>query len=459
MPETKPHDASYRDPDGYIFWYNNEIYRQINKSYKDNYQLLLDSNLYKHLSGKKWLVGHEQVNENFTGSADWFLTLKPRQIPFISYPYEWSFDMLKDAALLTLDINKEAIEYGMILKDATPFNIQFMGAAPLFIDTLSFEKYNDALPWKAYKQFCECFLFPLMLSKYKRLEGQKLLSIYPDGLPVDMVASLLPFSSKWNINVWLHVYLQRNIRQRTSQATGTLGAAGSFSKKKMLNLLNGLYEYIKTLSFRNKQTWDDYYTATIRGDGYLEEKEQIVRKFISGLKLETVLDIGTNDGKFAEIVSDNAAFVLATDITSNCINQLYLKQKNKPLGNVLPLAIDIANPTPAIGFCNKERQSFLQRLDAEMVMALAVIHHLHFSNNVSLQKQADFFATIVKKYLLIEFVPAEDEKVKIITGRKQAGEHLYEIDLFESLFSEKFIIERKVALTNGRVLYLMKRHL
>jgi 2-polyprenyl-3-methyl-5-hydroxy-6-metoxy-1,4-benzoquinol methylase len=459
MPEIKPHDASYRDPDGFVFCIENELYRQVNKSYRLNYELLLQSNLYQHLTEKKWLVKHVPVNENFTDSAEWFITLKPEKVPFISYPYEWSFDMLKDAALLTLDINKTAIEHGMILKDATPFNIQFTGVAPIFIDTLSFEKYNETLPWNAYKQFCECFLFPLMLSNYTKLEGQKFLSVYPDGLPINIVAAVLPFSGKWNINVWLYVYLQKNISHRALGSANTMKTSGKFNKKKMLDLLNGLYGYIKTLRFQHKQTWDDYYTTTIRGDGYLEEKEKIVKKFIQDLKLERVLDIGTNDGKFADIVAGNAVYVLATDVTSNCINQLYLKQKHKPLKTLLPLVIDIANPTAAIGFLNKERQSFLQRLDVEMVLALAVIHHLHFSNSIPLQKQAEFFSTIAKKYLLIEFVPFEDEKVKIITGRKQTDGHPYGISLFESLFSEKFIIEKKESLTNGRILYLMKNNL
>jgi hypothetical protein len=457
MAEIKPHPASYRDPDGFIFWYNNELYRQVNKSYTADYHLLSESGLYRRLTEKNWLVSHEPINENFTGSEDWLITLKPHRIPFVSYPYEWSFDMLKDAALLTIDITKEAMESGMILKDATPFNIQFHQGRPILIDTLSFEKYQERNSWNAYKQFCECFLFPLLLSSYTKTPWQKMLAIYHDGIPLETTAATLPFRSKWNINVWLHVFLQKNIRNRQNKIPAPEDKEFSFSKAKMTILLNGLYGFITGLKYRQKQVWDDYYGATILGEGYLEEKEKVFKSLMEGLYINTAIDIGTNDGHFSHIVASTAQLVLAIDSTPNCINQLYLAQKEKGPANILPLVLDIANPSAAIGFRNQERDSFLSRVRADLVIALALMHHLHFYNNIRLDKQADFFSSLTRKFLIIEFISVDDEKVKIIANRKKGEAHRYDIGYFEEVFSVPFIIHRRHMLKNGRALYLMEK--
>ena len=151
------HPSSYRDPSGFIFEKGGITYRQVNIVYKDDFDFFISSGCYTALTGKGLLIPHEIIHENLTGSDQYYLTLLPQKIDFISYPYEWSFDMLKDAALLTLQLLKEAITHGLILKDATPYNIQWHKGKLIFIDTLSFEKYKEAEPWIAYRQFCECF--------------------------------------------------------------------------------------------------------------------------------------------------------------------------------------------------------------------------------------------------------------------------------------------------------------
>jgi hypothetical protein len=141
------HAASYRDPSGFVFTYNGEVYRQVNQVYKKNFDLLISSGLYRELSGKGLLIEHKQIDQNFTGQELWYTTLKPERLNYISYPFEWCFDQLKDAALLTLQIAELAVEYGMILKDATPYNVQLHKGKVVFIDSLSFEEYDVTLPW------------------------------------------------------------------------------------------------------------------------------------------------------------------------------------------------------------------------------------------------------------------------------------------------------------------------
>ena len=180
--------SSFRDPDGFIFKdVNKIIYRQINQSYKENYLLLKNSGLYEKLIHKKMLIAHQEIEEIIFEEKNHFKTILPEQIPFISYPYEWCYDQLKDAALLTLDLIKLSLEHGMVLKDATPFNIQFHKGECLFIDTLSFEKYIDGSPWIAYRQFCENFLAPLLLAHYSENNLNQILTVFPDGIPLNYV--------------------------------------------------------------------------------------------------------------------------------------------------------------------------------------------------------------------------------------------------------------------------------
>jgi hypothetical protein len=252
------------------------------------------------------------------------------------------------------------------------------------------------------------------------------------------------------------VFLQKTIRRRANRTSSSTTKEFGFSKVKMITLLNSLYDFVKGLRYDEKQVWDDYYGATILGKGYLQEKENVFKSFIEGLPINTAADFGTNDGHFANILAGKAKMVLAIDSGSNCINQLYLAQKANMQANILPLVVDIANPTPAIGFRNQERDSFLSRLTADLVVALALIHHLHFSNNIPLDKQADFFSGLSQKFLLIEFIPVEDEKIKIIAKRKNGDGHRYDARYFEDVFSRKFIIHRTHTLKNGRSLYLME---
>ena len=215
MADHTRHPASYKDPSGFIFQASGKFYRQVNKIYAGHYDLLTSSGLSSFLQEKKLLLSHEEVTENILHSDDWYLTLLPEQVPFTSYPYEWCFEQLKDAALLTLEIVKLSIDKGMILKDATPYNVQFINGKAVFIDTLSFEKYDPSLPWIAYRQFCESFLFPLLLSHYHKTSIQPYLNSYPNGMPVNITAKLLPWKSRLNPGVSLHVFLQNKLSKKT----------------------------------------------------------------------------------------------------------------------------------------------------------------------------------------------------------------------------------------------------
>jgi hypothetical protein len=236
--QTNP--ASYRDNSGFVFKQNDTVYRYVHPGYAPHYHQLMNSGLYDELVKTKRLIPHQEIADitafNFTDGK----VLLPGQIPFISYPYEWSFDMWKDAALLTLQIALASLKKEMILKDATPFNVQFVNGKPVFIDTLSFEIYESGKPWIAYHQFSECFLAPLLLMHYCHPDTNKLFTVYPNGIPMDVLVRLLPKSSKWNMGTFLHVHLQAKFAQKTLLAGKQKQKAGgenNFSKQKLDLLL------------------------------------------------------------------------------------------------------------------------------------------------------------------------------------------------------------------------------
>ena len=449
-----PNPASYRDTSGFIFKQDGTIYRYIHPRYELHYAQLMSSGLYAELVKRNQLVAHKEITDTSGFDFNDGKVLLPEQIPFISYPYEWSFDMWKDAALLTLKIATAAIQKGMILKDATPFNIQFVNGKPLFIDTLSFENYEAGKPWIAYRQFSECFLGPLLLMHYCHPDTNKLFTVYPNGIPIDLLVSLLPKSSKWNLNTQLHIHLQAKFSGKSKQKAGT---ENNFTQKKLELLLKGLESFVQKLSPKKiKTTWDDYYTDTILGDDYLQAKTKLVQSFISDIDFKSVIDLGANDGHFSLLFGEDKQ-VVATDADSNCINQLYLKIKKENRTNILPLVNNLTTPSPAIGWANGERESITARLKADLVLALALVHHLAIANNVPLQLIADWLQPMANN-LVIEFVPKSDEKVKLLLQNRADIFNGYDLENFKSGFAEKYTIikEEKVGNTS-RVLFLMKR--
>ncbi len=448
------HPASFKDPSGFIFFHQEVLYRQVNQLYAANYDRLMQSGLYQLLTNKSYLIPHREIDDNYTNSPDWYKTIQPELIPFISYPYEWCFDQLKDAALLTLSVQRAAIDHGMILKDATPLNIQFRKGKPVFIDTLSFELYDPSYPWIAYRQFCECFLFPLYLEHYLKIDVQKILSTYLDGIPVEITSRMLPIKSGFNLGVWLHVHLQNNVR--SSEGTTR---EGRFDKKKMLNLVSHLESIIHRFTSQKAadSTWSNYYDKTILGKQYLQSKENLFLEFTNDIEPSQVLDIGGNDGYFSKLLAKRNFEVVTIDNDSQSISNLYQYVKKSNVSNILPLNIDISNPSPDFGFDHRERLSFEKRFKVDLVLALALIHHLALTKNLPLEIIAFYFHSIAPM-LLMEFVPKTDDKVQeMLSARKDIFPD-YSIDKFESAFSNYFSIVKKEKISGtDRVLYLMKR--
>lgn len=458
MTNYTRHPSSFKDPSGFVFESEGILYRQVNNYYAAQYLQLIDSGLYKQLVSQGQLISHEELAYNITNSPHWYLTLRPEPVQPISYAYEWCFEQLQDAALLTLSVLKTALQYGMILKDATPYNIQFHKGRPVFIDTLSFDNYNAKQPWIAYRQFCQCFLFPLYLEHYLKTDIQKILSTYIDGIPVDIIAKLLPLKSRLSLGVWLHVYLQHTTSASARAKNGN-NRNTAFSKKKLLDVIGHLTSIITSFPTNKtyKTTWSNYYEDTILSKEYLREKEVIIREMIGQTTARTVLDLGANDGYFSKIFASQQLTVIATDADSRCISRLYNEVKKDKIENIQPLILDIANPSPAIGFNNRERAAFHDRIKTDLVAALALVHHLVIGKNISMPVLAEYFNGIAPE-LIIEFVPKEDEKVQQMLKSRPDTFPDYTIEVFENMFSQYFtVISKRQVPGTHRVLYYMKR--
>jgi hypothetical protein len=403
------------------------------------------------------IVPHQEVSKNYKVFSR---VIKPDTVPLISYPYEWSFSQLKDAALTTLKIQKISIEYGLSLKDASAYNIQFFGYKPKLIDTLSFEKYNEVLPWVAYKQFCQHFLAPLTLMSKKGLEFSKLSRLYIDGIPLSLAVKILGFRSVLDWSTFSHIFLHSKSQERYSDKSISVKSERlKFSKLQMLGLLDSLESAINKLSFpMSKTEWGEYYSFTNYSDKSFDKKKKIVRKMVSGLSLNQIWDLGANNGEFSRVVLDEANYVLSADIDPVAVEKNYLLSKENKELRLLPVVFDLVNPSPSIGWLNKERVSLLDRKKKRvMVLALALIHHLAISNNLPFEKIAEYFS-FLGEYLIIEFVPKEDSKVKILLSSREDIFNDYNEKEFVNKFSKFYrITEKTLVPGTKRVLYRMIR--
>ncbi len=450
-------NSSFRDPSGFVFVQENNIFRVVNNSYRDNYDSLM-SKLYPTLRQAELLIPHKEIDFDATKNTNQYKLLQAEKIPFISYPYEWSFSQYQDAALNTLAIQRKALEQGMTLKDASAYNIQFHKGKPIFIDTLSFEKYEEGSPWMAYGQFCRHFLAPLALMSYHDPRMGAMMRDYIDGIPLDLASILLPFKSRFRVPLFLHIHLHASSQKRHANSENKAAKTNrKISRAAMMGLMDSLENGIKKLRLKTNRTeWGKYYEETILSDDYLTKKQTLVSDLLENVDAKLVWDLGANDGTFSRLAAQRA-YTIAFDIDHLAVEYNYLNIKEKQEKNILPLLLDLTNPSPAIGWNNEERDSVFRREKPDLILALALVHHLAISNNVPLNKLAAFFAQLTPQ-LIIEFVPKSDPRVRTLLTTREDIFPDYTHEGFEVAFSEFFTINRKQKIEGtDRILYFMKQ--
>jgi len=459
------HGASFRDPSGFIFVSDGQVHRQVNTRYSSEYEQLMGSGLYEALSTKRWLIPHEEVDAPGPTSPEAFRTLRPEPLDFVSYPYEWSFSQLQDAALLTLRIQRRALEFDMTLRDASAYNVQFQRGRPIFIDTLSFGHYTEGEPWVGYRQFCQHFLAPLALMSRRDIRLEQLLIPHLDGIPLDLAVSLLPWRSWLNLGLLMHLRLHARYQRRyesagavSDEAPTPAPSAPRVSRAAHLNLIRALENTVSRLTWKPEGTeWADYYEGDSYDEASLEAKKTLVAHSLAALAPERVWDLGANTGVYSRLAVAAGAQVCSFDIDPACVERNYRAVRKEKERSLLPLRLDLTNPSPAIGWAHRERASLAQRSNADTVLALALIHHLAISNNVPLPDIARFLAELAPS-LVIEFVPKEDAKVQTLLASREDIFPDYTQPGFEAAFAGVWQVEEASAIPgSSRTLYRMRR--
>ncbi|MBB4059633.1 class I SAM-dependent methyltransferase [Salinibacter ruber] len=455
--ETSRVAGSFRDPSGFLFRRGGTLYRQVNSVYREDYDRLMESGLYNELVGSGLLVAHEEVDIDPAG-PDAYRIIRPELVPFISYPYEWSFSQLQDAALLTLEIQKRALEADQSLKDASAYNVQFRQGRPVFIDSLSFEEYEEGSPWIAYGQFCRHFLAPLALMSYTDVRLGQLFRTHLDGVPLDLASTLLPARSYLSFSLLSHIHFHAKGQDRYADVSDEKEVPDrEVGRTQLLGIIDNLQSAVSGLSWEPEGTeWAGYYDDTNYSSEGFDAKEAFVAEAVDTHGPEAVWDLGANTGRFSRIAAESGARTLALDIDPAAVEKGYRACRDNGQPNILPLVLDLTNPSPGIGWEHAERKSLMDRGPADMALALALVHHLAISNNVPLPRLAGFFSQLCET-LVVEFVPKSDGQVQRLLVTREDIFDDYTQEHFEEAFREHFTIEEtKDVPESKRTLYRMQ---
>jgi hypothetical protein len=454
--------GSFRDPSGHLFWHGGEIYRFVGHGYALPFASAQTSGLYRSAVASNLLLDFETLDPARVHlpcpRENCLAILKPKQIPMVTYPYEWSFAQLKDAALATLRLHLLALDHGTLLKDASAFNIQFVDGQAVCIDHLSFDLACEHAAWPAYGQFCRHFLAPLLLMSYVDASFGRILQLHIDGPPLSLASKLLPRRTRLSPAIQMHLHLHARVSEKYADMRGKAVEKKALSAKALAAIAGSLLRLVESLQPVGQATeWGDYYSDTNYSDGAFAAKKQMLRAYVESAAPRTIWDLGGNNGEFSRSISDLAQLIVCADIDPRAVQTNYEICRREGISNVLPIVADLTNPPPPIGFANKERRALIERGSPDLAIALALIHHLAITNNLPLDYIARFLASIAPM-LVIEFVPKGDSQVaRLLASRPDIFADYHE-DGFKSAFGHYFDTLRAEPIPDSkRTLYLMRR--
>tara|TARA_E500000178_G_scaffold352398_1_gene415745 strand:- start:228 stop:1610 length:1383 start_codon:yes stop_codon:yes gene_type:complete len=459
----KEEKGSFRDPAGKIFYHENKVFRKLSDYGFKRFEYLYKNEIIQNSINANYLIHSrlisddekEEINLNIGDKI-----IEHKSIPYISYPYEWSFAQLKEAALFHLDFNLFLLKMNATLIDSSAYNVQFIGNKPVFIDTLSIEKYREGSPWLGHKQFCENFLNPLILKSKKGIKFNNWFKGNLEGIETEDLDKLLGFFQKFSYNIFVHVYLLNKLDQKfkSKKSLQPMNKKSFFSKKNLVSLLNQLRKFIFNLNdYKSITIWDDYSSNNSYSKDDEEKKKDIVKNFIKKNQFNFLADIGCNDGVYSHLALKNGCKnVIGFDFDINAINQAFLKSKKENM-NFLPLYFDASNPSTNSGWNEKERKSFKERANFDAIIALAFEHHLSISKNIPLEDVIDWLVSLAP-HGLIEFVPKNDPTIKKMLELKGDIFPDYNDQNFEKILSFKSeILQKNIISQTGRIIYEYKR--
>ena len=454
--------GSFRDRDGRIYRHEGRIIRGISASALEDFRKLEATGFYRKFLNKEQLVSSKILASEAVPlppeiRLQWAAFIEHQRIPVVSYPYEWTFGMLRDAALLQLDLVEAAILEGMTLKDATPYNIQFVSGKAVFIDIPSFETLPAGAPWAGYRQFCEMFLFPLMLQAYKGMHFQPLMRSSIDGVGVQTAARIFGLRDRFRSGVFSHVWLQAKLDARyggTGQNVRSDLKSAGFNKELILVNVRKLRKLVTKLSWQGDGSeWGAYEEFHNYSESDHELKESFIKSCVADSDAEVVWDIGCNTGQFSKLAAEKADTVLAMDLDHFAVERLYREIRAEKISGILPLVQNIADPSPNWGWRNQERVDLKSRAQPDLLLCLALIHHVVISANVPMDEFISWLAELSQN-LVIEYVARSDDKVKTLLRNKEDKYSDYSKESLEGALGRHYEIVRKQELESGnRYLY------
>ena len=452
--------ASFRDPAGRIFTMEGRILRAIRTSFAPVWNELSSSPFFQDLQQEGLLIRSAppadvaQLPASIT--EDTCAVIEHERVPFVSYPYEWSFGMLKDAALLHLDILERALRHEFILKDSTAYNVLFAGTKPVFVDVLSFTRLEPGEPWLGYHQFCKMFLYPLMLQAYKQIPFQSWLRNELEGLDPVQFSHLMGGRDLLRPGVFTHVRMQAWMQKQLAAARYSVRQkikTTGLSKGAIERNLQGLRRLIHKLSLQGNSAWVDYVRTRSYSDPAMKQKEEFVRQALGHQPWQLVWDLGCNTGEFSRMAGEHSDYVVAMDADPLCIEHLYQGLKLEDKRNILPLVMNLANLSPDQGWAGHERQSLPARGKPDLALCLALVHHMAITCNVPIRAFLAWLAELGAS-VIIEFVSKEDPMVHQLLLNKDDTYEDYTRSNFETYLRQFFDVKNSLALADGtRFLY------
>lgn len=429
--------GSFRDKSGHVYRNSGEVLRTINSCYRDTWEQFVNTGLLSEMLEESLLVSFE---DSTPVRGSW-KTLKVEPIPFVSYPYEWSFSQLRDAALHTLELQSRALKKSFVLKDASAYNVQYVGVRPVFIDLLSFECWKAGDTWQAYRQYCSHFLAPLALAAKKDLRCIQLLRQWIDGIPLDLAAGMLPWRTRLSPGLFMHLVLHASLQGKYADPRKFRDGAkkNAMNLEKLEDIVESLRNTTSKLCFPAQSTeWGDYYTDTNYTDDATRAKLTLVEAVAKEHSGRLAVDLGANTGRFSRPLAKYFESVVSADVDPTAVDRHYCHLRQNGPDNILPLVLDLSMPSPSLGWACQERQSFAERCESDLLLALALCHHLYFTLGIPFSKISSFFASLLGRggVLVCEFVPREDSQVQRMLCARDDVFDDYTLDEFFRAFCE-----------------------
>jgi ribosomal protein L11 methylase PrmA len=453
--------ASYRDPAGHVHLIDGRVYRSILPPGAANYRAARDSGFLEAATRAGRLIEGREVDRSVLATEEpgAETVIEHPRLAFISYPYCWSFFGLRAAALLTLDLHVDALAYGLTLSDASAYNIQFNGPRPLFIDYLSLIRYEEGQVWMGYRQFCEQFLNPLLLTAKTGVSFQPWYRGSLEGIPSGDLAALLPFTSKLHPLVALHTVVQGRMQRSVSARQTKKAQSVRLSKTALLNNLRSMRGLVAGLKPPPSQNtpWQDYERSAQYTPDERAAKARFVASAVSASGARTVWDLGCNSGEYSEIsLGSGAELVIGLEPDVGALNAAFQRAEARRL-NFLPLSIDLTNPSPSAGWMQRERLGLVERANADLVLCLALLHHLVIGRNLPLNEVLGWLVSLAP-FGVVEFVPKSDPMAQQLLTWKPTIAPDYERDTVRQVLGSMARITREEVVTaSGRTLFAFTR--